>query len=389
MSEYFEVLQQRLRDKDFAGSLLILKSSGGVMGVKLAMDHPEELIESGPAGGVACTAELSRLTDRQHLIHTDMGGTSFDASIVENGKGLLTHSYELEWEVPIVTPMLDIHSVGAGGGSIGWIDEGDSLRVGPQSAGATPGPACYGRGGTEPTVTDANLVLGRLESSLGGKFELDVEAAEKAVAGLATGIGLSLLETAEGMIRISCENMAQAVKMVLVERGRDPRDFTLTSLGGAGAMHAVFVARAMNIPQVIVPKFAGVASAFGAVAMNLRAGPRNLHVCAGEHARFRPRQSPVSRARELGAEPARSRRRGGRRDGAQQNRADALPGPDLRGRNTHPERRHNAADGAHDYRGLSPVAQTGARRELGRFRAGIRLPQRDRHGSDAAARLLE
>ncbi len=270
MSEYFEVLQTRLRDKGFDGSLLILKSSGGVMGVDLAVDHPEELIESGPAGGVACTAELSRLTDRQRLIHTDMGGTSFDASIVEDGKGLQTHSYELEWEIPVVTPMLDIHSVGAGGGSIGWIDEGDSLRVGPQSAGATPGPACYGRGGTEPTVTDANLVLGRLEPSLGGKFELDVEAAEKAIAGLAKGIGLSLLETAEGMIRISCENMAQAVKMVLVERGRDPRDFTLASLGGAGAMHAVFVARAMNIPHVIVPKFAGVASAFGATAMDLR-----------------------------------------------------------------------------------------------------------------------
>lgn len=270
MSEYFGELQTRLRDRGFEGSLLILKSSGGVMGVELAMDHPEELIESGPAGGVACTAELSRLTDRQHLIHTDMGGTSFDASIVEHGKGLLTHSYELEWEVPVVTPMLDIHSVGAGGGSIGWIDEGDSLRVGPQSAGATPGPACYGRGGKEPTITDANLLLGRLEPSLGGKLELDVEAAERAVAGLAERIGLPLLETAEGMIRISCENMAQAVKMVLVERGRDPRDFTLTSLGGAGAMHAVFVARAMNIPSVIVPKFAGVASAFGATAMDLR-----------------------------------------------------------------------------------------------------------------------
>ena len=270
MSEYFGELQTRLRDRGFEGSLLILKSSGGVMGVELAMDHPEELIESGPAGGVACTAELSRLTDRQHLIHTDMGGTSFDASIVEHGKGLLTHSYELEWEVPVVTPMLDIHSVGAGGGSIGWIDEGDSLRVGPQSAGATPGPACYGRGGKEPTITDANLLLGRLEPSLGGKLELDVEAAERAVAGLAERIGLPLLETAEGMIRISCENMAQAVKMVLVERGRDPRDFTLTSLGGAGAMHAVFVARAMNIPSVIVPKFAGVASAFGATVMDLR-----------------------------------------------------------------------------------------------------------------------
>ena len=270
MSVFFDRLGERLKERGFTGSLLILKSSGGVAGVDLAKDHPEELLESGPAGGVAYAAYLSRLTDYDNFIHTDMGGTSFDASIVEHGKGLITRDYELEWEIPVIVPMLDIHSVGAGGGSIGWVDEGGSLRVGPQSAGSEPGPACYGRGGTEATITDANLLLGRLEPSLGGKLEMDRGAAEAAINRIAEQIGLSMLETAEGMIRISCENMAQAVKMVLVARGRDPRDFVLASFGGAGAMHSAFVAEAMNIPKVIVPAYAGVASAFGATAMDLR-----------------------------------------------------------------------------------------------------------------------
>ncbi|WP_244437892.1 MULTISPECIES: hydantoinase/oxoprolinase family protein [unclassified Mesorhizobium] len=270
MTSYFDRLQDALAEKGFKGALLILKSNGGVMGAKNAKERPEELIESGPAGGVAYASYLSRTTNFENIIHTDVGGTSFDASIVEHGRGLITRGYELEWEVPVSVPMLDIHSVGAGGGSIGWIDEGGSLRVGPRSAGSEPGPACYGRGGTEPTITDANLILGRLNPSLSHKFELDVKAAEQAVDSLAAKIGLSRLETAEGMIKISCETMAQAVKGVVVARARDPRDFVLASFGGAGPMHACFVAQAMNIPKVIIPGQAGVASAFGATAMNIR-----------------------------------------------------------------------------------------------------------------------
>ena len=270
MTSYFDQLERSLRAKGFRGALLILKSNGGVMGTENAKRRPEELIESGPAGGVACAAYLARTANVQNIIHTDVGGTSFDASIVEDGNGLITRTYELEWEMPVSVPMLDIHSVGAGGGSIGWIDEGGSLRVGPQSAGSEPGPACYRRGGTKPTITDANLVLGRLHPSLGEKFTLDIEAAKSAIDKIAQKIGLSLLETAEGMIRISCEKMGQAVKGVVVARARDPRDFTLASFGGAGPMHACFVARAMNIPKVIIPAQAGVASAFGATAMNLR-----------------------------------------------------------------------------------------------------------------------
>jgi N-methylhydantoinase A len=271
MEVYFNKLEAALRAEGFRGSLLILKSSGGITGVDYAKQHPEELIESGPAGGVAYAAYLSKLLPAYpNIIHTDVGGTSFDVSIVENGKGLITRDHEIEWEMPCIVPMLDIHSVGAGGGSIGWVDEGGSLRVGPRSAGASPGPACYALGGTEPTITDANLLLGRIEPTLGGKMMLDRAGAQAAMERLAAEIGLSAIETADGMIRIGCENMAQAVKKVLVSRGRDPRDFVLASFGGAGAMHACFVAESMNIPRVVMPIHAGVASAFGATAMDLR-----------------------------------------------------------------------------------------------------------------------
>lgn len=270
MSAYFDRLATILHEHGFRGSLFIIKSNGGMMGVELAKQRPEELIESGPAGGVAYASYLSARSGFNRAIHTDMGGTSFDASIVEDGHGLITHEYELEWEVPVITPMLDIRSVGAGGGSIAWVDQGGSLRVGPQSAGADPGPACYSRGGTEATVTDANLLLGRLEPTLGGKFTLDRQAAEEAVAKVARQVNLDTLRAAEGIIFITCENMAQAIKMVLIDRGRDPRDFVLVSFGGAGPMHTCFIARALNIPQVVVPAYAGVASAFGATAMDLR-----------------------------------------------------------------------------------------------------------------------
>lgn len=270
MEVYFARLEAALKGEGFGGSLLILKSSGGITGVDYARQHPEELIESGPAGGVAYAGYLSQLCGYPNIIHTDVGGTSFDVSIVENGKGLITRDHEIEWEIPCIVPMLDIHSVGAGGGSIGWIDEGGSLRAGPRSAGSSPGPVCYGLGGTEPTITDANLLLGRIEPTLGGKMTLDHAAAEASMARLAVEIGLSTIETADGMIRIGCENMAQAVKKVLVSRGRDPRDFVLASFGGAGTMHACFVAESLNIPRVIMPIHAGVASAFGATAMDLR-----------------------------------------------------------------------------------------------------------------------
>ena len=286
MTRYFTRLKQGLEERGFAGSLLALKSNGGMMGVDLAIERPEELVESGPAGGVAYARYLSRTTDFSNIIHTDMGGTTFDASIIDQGEGLLTHDYQLEWEVPITIPMLDIRSVGAGGGSIAWIDKGGSLRVGPQSAGSDPGPACYARGGTEATVTDANFVLGRLDATLGGKLALDAGAAERAVARIGNRLGLDALEAAEAIISITCENMAQAIKLVLTDRGRDPRDFVLASFGGAGPMHACQIARALNIPRIVVPAHAGVASAFGATAMDIRHDLEAFYYAALEDAEF-------------------------------------------------------------------------------------------------------
>lgn len=271
MAGYLQDLESELARWGFKGSLLIIKSNGGVMGVASAIERPEELIESGPAGGVAYASALARsLPNQSKIIHTDMGGTSFDVAIVEEGEGLVTNSYELRWEMPIITPMLDIRSIGAGGGSIAWIDEGGSLRVGPRSAGSDPGPACYGRGGQSATVTDANLLLGRLEPTLGGKMVLDKDAAHRAIAEIGKRVGLEPMAAAEGIVAICTESMAQAIRLALAERGRDPRDFAIASAGGAGAMHACWIARSLGIPTVVVPAYAGVASAYGATRMDLR-----------------------------------------------------------------------------------------------------------------------
>ncbi|MED3562848.1 hydantoinase/oxoprolinase family protein [Bacillus xiapuensis] len=270
VSDYFTRLEERLRETGSKAPIFIVKSNGGMMRSNTAKERPEELIESGPAGGVAAGAFLSNLLNIKDMIVTDVGGTSFEAALMENGRGLVTDEYELEWEMPIITPMLDIRSIGAGGGSIAWIDKGGSLRVGPQSAGADPGPACYGRGGTLPTVTDANLVLGRLNQTLSGKFKLDYDAAVNAIRTVADPLGLSVLDCAEGIIEIVCENMAGAIRMVSTDRGRDPRDQTLIAFGGAGGLHAYKVAEAAGISKILVPPFAGVACAFGATTMDVR-----------------------------------------------------------------------------------------------------------------------
>lgn len=270
VSDYFARLEERLAEAGSTAPIFIVKSNGGMMRSSTAKERPEELIESGPAGGVAAGAFLSNLKDIKDMIITDVGGTSFEACLMENGRGLITDEYELEWEMPIITPMLDIRSIGAGGGSIAWIDQGGSLRVGPQSAGANPGPACYGRGGTNPTVTDANLVLGRLNQTLSGKFELDYDAAVAAIRTVADPLGMSVLDCAEGIIEIACENMAGAIKMVSTDRGRDPRDQTYVAFGGAGGLHAFLVARSAGINRILIPPFAGVACAFGATTMEVR-----------------------------------------------------------------------------------------------------------------------
>lgn len=270
MGDYLEQLEGDLEARGFRGVFYVIKSNGGVMRASAAKGRPEELIESGPAGGVAAAQHVAAQIGESELVSTDMGGTSFDVCLIEGGRGLVSDSYQLEWDMPIIVPMLDIRSIGSGGGSIAWLDEGGSLRVGPRSAGSSPGPACYGLGGTDATVTDANLLLGRLDPTLGGKFPLDREAAARAVGGLADRLGMDLLRCAEGIVQICAENMASAIKMVSIDRGRDPRDFSMVSFGGAGAMHAWAIAPSAGIDKIIVPPFAGVASAFGATVMDVR-----------------------------------------------------------------------------------------------------------------------
>jgi N-methylhydantoinase A len=269
LSSYLDNLSERLRMAGFRGQLYILKSNGGMATADRAKEQPEELLLSGPAGGVAAASFLYKVYQR-NLIVTDMGGTSFDASLVEEGRGLVRDDYEIEWERPLIVPTLDIRSIGAGGGSVAWIDAGGSLRVGPRSAGSVPGPACYGRGGFEPTVTDANLVLGRLDPTLGGKLQLDTKAAVAAIRSVADRLGLSVEKCAEGVIDIVADAMAAAIRMVSIDRGRDPRDHVLLAIGAAGPMHAVYIAREAGIPRVLIPPFAGVACAFGATVMDVQ-----------------------------------------------------------------------------------------------------------------------
>jgi N-methylhydantoinase A len=257
---------QRVRE------LLILRSNGGVMTTGGARERPVSVVRSGPAGGVVASVFIGELTGRPNLILADMGGTSFDTCLVRDGEPALTTQAEIEWGIPIANPMVDVRSIGAGGGSVAWLDTAGILRVGPRSAGSVPGPACYGRGGEEATVTDANLVLGRLspELPLAGDVDLHIEAADRTIGSLARSMGRSVEDVALGIVRIADNNMAQALRLVSVDRGHDPREFALIAFGGAGPLHATALARVLSIGEVIVPVFPGAFSAFGALLADAR-----------------------------------------------------------------------------------------------------------------------
>ncbi|HWH94608.1 MAG TPA: hydantoinase/oxoprolinase family protein [Baekduia sp.] len=253
----------------------IMQSSGGLTDVETAADHAALTVLSGPAGGAAAAALLAARLDEPDLLCFDMGGTSCDVCVVESGrvraKG--THPPSEIGGRPLALPMVDIHTVGAGGGSIAWRDAGGALRVGPRSAGADPGPACYGHGGTEPTVTDANLVLGHLDVQrpLAGGVRLDAAAAERAVGRLADELGLSDARAcAEGIVRVANTEMVRALRVVTVQRGIDPRRFALLAFGGAGPLHAAAIADELGIRRIVVPRAAGVLSALGLAAAERR-----------------------------------------------------------------------------------------------------------------------
>jgi N-methylhydantoinase A len=249
----------------------VMRSSGGTAETGEAARSGAWSVLSGPAGGAVGAGLLARMAGHPDAIGIDMGGTSCDVSVVDDGEVRRTDSREIEGR-PIQLPMVDVHTVGAGGGSIGWRDAGGALRVGPRSAGAEPGPACYGRGGTEATVTDANLLLGYLssDSDLAGGVALDVDTARRAVASLGDQLELGEIETAEGIVRIANQEMIRALRVVTVERGVDPRAYALLPFGGAGPMHAAALAAELEITRIVCPRASGVLSALGLIAAGHR-----------------------------------------------------------------------------------------------------------------------
>ena len=254
-------------------------SSGGTASSGTAASHGSWTVLSGPAGGAVGAARVAKRAGggegggaaARAAVGLDMGGTSCDVSVAIGGAAAVGHGREIGGRA-LALPMVDVHTVGAGGGSIAWRDAGGALRVGPRSAGAEPGPACYGRGGTEPTVTDADLLLGWLDadSPLAGGVRLDREAAEHAVGGLAADLGLTVEEAAAGIARVASTEMAQAVRVVTVERGIDPREMALVAFGGAGPLHAAQIADELGMRRVIAPIASGVLSALGLVVSERR-----------------------------------------------------------------------------------------------------------------------
>jgi N-methylhydantoinase A len=275
VGSYIGELHSDLQARGFAAPLLITQSNGGVMTADMAIQQPIRTTESGPAAGANGAAWLGRELAMDDLIAFDMGGTSAKACVIKDGRPEVSAEYYIGGAltgIPVQVPFLDIVEVGAGGGSIAHVDAGRGLRVGPRSAGAAPGPACYGLGGTEATVTDANVVVGKIgpESVLGGEMGLRADLAEQAVARLASRLDVDLHRCANGIIRVANSVMANAIRAVTIERGRDPRDFTLVAYGGAGPLHAVALAGELQIPRVLVPAGSSTFGAFGMLVTDLR-----------------------------------------------------------------------------------------------------------------------
>lgn len=272
VSENFRRMQVRFSEVGIGGKIGVIKSNGGEATLESAANAPVQMTLSGPTGAVVATRIMAELTGRKNLVVFDMGGTSTDCSTVVDSQEHVTTNFEIEWGVPIQIPMIDIHTIGAGGGSIAWIDKGGMLRMGPQSAGADPGPACYDRGGTEATVTDANVVLGRIspDNFLGGAMRLDVGAAHVAVEKIAKTLGMKTDACAYAMVQIANNNMLGALRAVLLQRGLDPRDFTLIASGGAGPVHVCDLMEIAGIPTALVPNYPGQFSAFGFIMTDAR-----------------------------------------------------------------------------------------------------------------------
>ena len=299
VSGYLTALDGALARRGVAGERLVMQSNGGIGDFAHSAERPVFLIESGPAAGVVGAAHLARALGEDSIVSFDMGGTTAKAGLVQGGRVHRVLEFEVgadanrarQWFAgaagyPILTPAVDLVEIGTGGGSLAWLDDGGQLRVGPLSAGAAPGPACYGNGGTQPTITDANLVLGRLNPDyfLGGEMRLDVAAAHRAIGGLAARLGMDATRCAHGIVEIADAAMSQALRVVSVQRGYDPRGFKLVAFGGAGPLHACAIAAATGIPTVLVPVRPGIASAFGLLVADLKHDFGATRVMRIEHA---------------------------------------------------------------------------------------------------------
>jgi N-methylhydantoinase A len=285
VERYLERIEGRLADAGVRAKLLVMQSSGGVFSSEAARGRPVFMVESGPAAGVIASAHLGETLGRPDILSFDMGGTTAKVGLIQGGQPSVTKDYTVGGHAgagiggmslsgyPVRTPVVDLVEIGAGGGSIAWVDSGGLLRVGPQSAGADPGPVCYRRGGVEPTVTDANLVLGRLNPDyfLGGEIGLDVDGARRAIEErCAKPLGLSLTEAANGIVEIANAAMVNALHLISVQRGYDPRDFVLVGFGGAGPVHANALARDAEMPTLLVPRSPGIFSATGLLTTDLK-----------------------------------------------------------------------------------------------------------------------
>ena len=295
IGRYLMRLEERLRDGGITTpQLFLMQSNGGLMRISIGARHPNQTLLSGPAAGVIAGTALAALAQRSHVVTFDMGGTSTDISVIADGAVLETTEGEIAGQ-DIGTPMLKVRTLGAGGGTVATIGKDGLLKVGPRSAGAQPGPACYGRGGIEPTVTDANLVLGALsgDALLAGTLRLDVGAARRALeTGIGAALGLDAVAAAKGILRIVNTQMAVDLRLALQEQGQDPRKFALVAFGGAGPLHAAYLARSVGIPTVIVPPFPGINCAMGMLQTAVRHSYLRSEV--GVLSRF-----PVARMRAL------------------------------------------------------------------------------------------
>ncbi len=274
VSRYVRNLTAKLADLQFTRQTLVMQSNGGLVPLPQLSSRAANIVRSGPAAGVMAAAEIAREAGFSHVITGDMGGTSYDVAVIVDGKPQIAETTELDFRVPLRLPMIDVHTIGAGGGSIAHIDRGGVLQVGPESAGAVPGPVCFGRGGTEPTVADANAVLGRInpDRPIGLKHldRLDIEGARAAIGRLGERLGLGVEQTAEAILTIVNHIMARRTRLLTVEQGLDPREFVQVTFGGAGPLHGATIMREVGIRTMLLPPFPGVLCALGCAVANLR-----------------------------------------------------------------------------------------------------------------------